>query len=79
MEGQCNNAARLLKIIETHQASQLRQEVLNHPDKFIEMAEQQGYQFAGENLAEEVEKLNEETIASIWNPGIGPRRHLIRR
>jgi hypothetical protein len=79
MEGQCSNAARLLKIIETHQASQLRQQALNNPDKFIEMAGQQGYNFDGQNLAEEVEKLNEETIASIWNPGIGPRRHLIRR
>lgn len=78
MEGQCN-AARLLKIIETHQDSQLRQQALNNPDKFIEMAEKQGYHFAGENLAEEVKKLNQETIASIWNPGIGPRRHLIRR
>jgi DNA-binding IclR family transcriptional regulator len=78
MEAQ-SNAARLIKIIETHQDHQLRQKALQEPEKFIEMAEQQGYCLDRNHLAEEVEKLAQETIASIWNPGIGPRRHLIRR
>lgn len=78
MEAQCN-AARLLKIIETHQDHQLRQKALQEPDKFIAMAEQQGYHLDRSHLAEEVEKLTQETVAAIWNPGIGPRRHLIRR
>jgi hypothetical protein len=79
MEFQNNNAACLLKVIEKHQDAQLRQQAMNEPDQFIKMAEQRGYNFNRQNLEAEVEKLTQEEIAGIWNPGIGPRRHLIRR
>ncbi len=73
------NAARLLKTIHEAQDRQMRLQALDEPKTFINLAEQQGYHFNLNNLAEDVAKLSEEAIASIWNPGIGPRRHLVRR
>jgi hypothetical protein len=73
------NAARLLKNINAEQDRQLRLQALNEPSTFINLAEKQGYRFNAKNLSEEIAKLSEETMASIWNPGIGPRRHLVRR
>ncbi|MGB8702552.1 MAG: Nif11-like leader peptide family natural product precursor [Thermosynechococcaceae cyanobacterium] len=73
------NAARLIKTIEAEQDQQLRQQALNDPNQFVRLAEQQGYRFSPRNLAEEITQLSAEAIAAIWNPGIGPRRHLVRR
>jgi hypothetical protein len=73
------NAARLIKTIHAEQDRQLRLQALQEPNTFIDLAEKQGYHFNPKNLNEDVAKLSEEAIASIWNPGIGPRRHLVRR
>jgi hypothetical protein len=73
------NAARLLKTIHAEQDRQLRLQALNEPSTFINLAEKQGYCFHLKNLSEEMDQLSEEAMASIWNPGIGPRRHLVRR
>jgi hypothetical protein len=73
------NAARLHKEINAQQDLQLRQQALQDPQAFMSLAEQQGYRLNANNLAEEVAKLSAPTIAAIWNPGIGDRRHLVRR
>jgi Nif11 domain len=73
------NAARLIKSVHEAQDRQLRVQALQEPNTFIDLAEKQGYHFNPKNLNEDVAKLSEEAIASIWNPGIGPRRHLVRR
>jgi hypothetical protein len=73
------NAARLIKSIHEAQDRQLRLQALQEPQRFVNLAEKQGYHFNLNNLNEDVDKLSEEAIASIWNPGIGPRRHLVRR
>jgi hypothetical protein len=73
------NAARLHKAIYAAQDRQLRLQALQEPTTFIQLAEQRGYHFGIKNLEEEVANLSAEAIAAIWNPGIGPRRHLVRR
>jgi hypothetical protein len=73
------NAARLHKEINAQQDRQLRQQALQDPQVFVSLAERQGYRLNANNLAEEVAKLSAPTIAAIWNPGIGDRRHLLRR
>lgn len=73
------NAARLLKQLENAQTEQLRQRALQSPKQFITMARKQGYKLGFSNLAEQVSALSEEALASILMPGVGNRRHLIRR
>jgi hypothetical protein len=73
------NAARLIKSVHEAQDRQLRLQALQEPHRFINLAEKQGYHFHLRNLTDDVAQLSEEAIASIWNPGIGPRRHLVRR
>jgi hypothetical protein len=73
------NAARLHKDINAEQDRQLRLQALQDPQTFMSLAEQQGYRLNSNNLAEEVAKLSSPMIAAIWNPGIGDRRHLVRR
>ncbi|WP_404784814.1 hypothetical protein [Altericista sp. CCNU0014] len=73
------NAARLHKEIYAEQDRQLRLQAIQDPQRFVRLAEQQGYRINSNNLASEVAKLSDSTIAAIWNPGIGDRRHLVRR
>lgn len=73
------NAARLFKQVHAEQDRQLRLKAIENPSVFIQLAEQQGYRLDHTNLAAAIENLSDEAIAGIWNPGIGPRRHLVRR
>jgi hypothetical protein len=73
------NAARFIKDICAAEDRQLRQQSLQDPQVFIRQAAQQGYHFDLGNLDAQVATLSEEQLAAIWNPGIGPRRHLLRR
>jgi hypothetical protein len=73
------NAARYFSVLEREQDHQLRQQALNDPQGFVELARQQGHEFSLHQIADEIAKLSSEKIAAIWNPGIGSRRHLIRR
>jgi Nif11 domain len=74
-----NNAAQLFNSLRTVQENQLRAHSLQNPEKFVQIAESRGYNFHINQLAEEVANLSEDELAAIWNPGIGVRRHLIRR
>ncbi|HEY9828293.1 MAG TPA: hypothetical protein V6D19_22875 [Stenomitos sp.] len=73
------NAARLFKQVHAEQDRQLRLQAIENPSVFTQLAEQQGYRLDRTNLASAIESLSDEAIAAIWNPGIGPRRHLVRR
>jgi hypothetical protein len=73
------NAAHFFTTVEREHDRQLRQQALDEPQRFIELAKQQGYQLSLHQLADEIARLSPEAVAAIWNPGIGSRRHLIRR
>jgi hypothetical protein len=73
------NAARFHKEIYAEQDRQLRLQAIQDPQRFIRLAEQQGYKINSNNFASEIAGLSAATIAAIWNPGIGDRRHLVRR
>ena len=73
------NAARLHKDIHAAQDRELRLQAIQDPKMFMNLAAQQGYSLSPNNFIEELSKLSETVIAAIWNPGIGDRRHLVRR
>ncbi|MCM1982021.1 Nif11-like leader peptide family natural product precursor [Lyngbya confervoides] len=73
------NAARLFRRLEDSQAHQLRQRALESPARFVQLAHNHGYSLHLKNLAEEVAALSTDALAAIFTPGVGPRRHLIRR
>jgi hypothetical protein len=73
------NAARLHKDIYAEQDRQLRLQAIQEPQRFMQLAQQQGYKINSHKLTEEIASLSDVSIAAIWNPGIGDRRHLVRR
>ena len=73
------NAARIYKDVEQAEAKQQRQNALNKPESFIKLAATRGYTFTVNGLKAQLNQLSDEELAGIFNPGIPPRRHLIRR
>lgn len=73
------NAAHLYKAVQQHQDRENRAKALSNPDAFMKMAAEQGHHFKANHLEAEVERLSEEEIAAIFNPGLAPRHHLIRK
>jgi predicted ribosomally synthesized peptide with nif11-like leader len=74
-----DNAARLFKAVQQAQASQERQKAIGNPEAFIQLAANSGYSFTVANLQTQISQLSDEEIAAIFNPGLGPRRHLTPR
>ncbi|OUL25509.1 Nif11-like leader peptide family natural product precursor [Nostoc sp. T09] len=70
------NAAQLFKAVKQDQALKERLKATANPDAFIQIAKERGYEFTVEELESEIDKLSEEDLASIVNPGWGPRRHI---
>lgn len=70
------NAAELFKAVKQDQALQQKLRATANPEAFIKIAKERGYDFSVEELEAEIEKLSEEDLAAIVNPGWGPRRHL---
>ncbi|MBE9167132.1 Nif11-like leader peptide family RiPP precursor [Pleurocapsales cyanobacterium LEGE 06147] len=73
------NAARIYKQVEQAQAQQQRQKALSNPEAFIILAAARGYTFTVKDLEAQLSQLSDEEVAGIFNPGIGPRRHLFPR
>ena len=73
------NAARIHKDINVAQDQQLRLRSIEAPLEFIKLAQNQGYVLNPDALEAEIANLSDKEIAAIWNPGIGDRRHLVRR
>jgi Nif11 domain len=42
----------------------------------IELAESYGYKFSSEEFIAELDRLSDETVAKLVNPGVAPRRHI---
>lgn len=70
------NAAQLFKAVKQDQALKQRLKATANPEAFIQIAKERGYDFTVEELEAEIEKLSEEDLAGIVNPGWGPRRHI---
>ncbi|WP_019505115.1 Nif11-like leader peptide family RiPP precursor [Pleurocapsa sp. PCC 7319] len=70
------NAARIYKKLEQAQLEEERQQALSDPEAFIVLAKAKGYTFTVKDLETQICQLSDEELASILNPGIGPRRHL---
>jgi predicted ribosomally synthesized peptide with nif11-like leader len=69
-------AAELLKAIKQDQALKERLRATSDPEAFITIAKERGYDFTVDELEAELDKLSEEDLAAIVNPGWGPRRHI---
>ncbi|MDZ8104316.1 MAG: Nif11-like leader peptide family natural product precursor [Nostoc sp. DedQUE12a] len=70
------NAARLFEAVKRDQALQEKLKATANPEAFINIARERGYEFTLEELDREIDKLSEEDLAAIVNPGWGTRRHL---
>ncbi|MBE9003684.1 Nif11-like leader peptide family RiPP precursor [Fortiea sp. LEGE XX443] len=70
------NAAQLLKAVKEDQALKERLKATANPEAFIKIAKERGYDFTIEEIEAEIDKLSEEDLAAIVNPGWGLRRHI---
>jgi Nif11 domain len=73
------NAAHFFSDVEREEDRQLRLKALEDPTLFMRLAREQGYDLSADCIEDEIAQLSTEMMASIWNPGIGARRHLTRR
>lgn len=74
-----DSASRFFKAAQQDEALQLKLKATTNPETFIKIADEKGYHFTVEELQAQIEKLSPEAIASVINPGVGPRRHLVPR
>jgi predicted ribosomally synthesized peptide with nif11-like leader len=70
------NATRLFQAIKQNQALQQKLKATADPKAFIKTAQECGYDFTADELDSEINKLSEEDLAAIVNPGWGIRRHI---
>ena len=70
------NATRLFEAVKQDQALQQRLKATANPEAFVKIAQERGYDFSVEELESEINKLSEEDLAAIVNPGWGNRRHI---
>ncbi len=73
------NAAQLFKAVKQDNALQEKLKAATDPDAFIQIAQERGYHFTPEELQAEIDKLSEEELAAVINPGIAPRHHILPR
>jgi predicted ribosomally synthesized peptide with nif11-like leader len=73
------NAAQIYKQVEQAQAQQERSKAKSDPEAFVALANARGYALRVEDLETQLDQLSDEEVASIFNPGIGKRRHLFPR
>jgi predicted ribosomally synthesized peptide with nif11-like leader len=72
-------AARFFKAVQHDQGLQQKFKAITDAETFVKMAAERGYNFTTEELEAELEKLSQEELAAVINPGVGPRRHLVPR
>lgn len=73
------NAARFFKAVKQDQALQEKLQAATDPETFVKIAKDRGYNFTSAELDNILKQLSEEEFASVINPGISPRLHLIPR
>ncbi len=74
-----NNAAKLYTAIQKQQALTEQKQAEAKIKNFIEMAEKRGYHYTEEEMKTELSQLSAEELASLINPGVSPRNHLLPR
>ncbi|HIK08959.1 MAG TPA: Nif11-like leader peptide family natural product precursor [Oscillatoriaceae cyanobacterium M33_DOE_052] len=74
-----SNAAKIFKTVAEAQATAEKKQAMAHPDKIIKIARQRGYKFSKNQIKKEIPQLSEEELASLLNPGVSPRHHLLPR
>jgi hypothetical protein len=73
------HAAELFKAVTKDQTRQYKLEVMNNPKIFIQVASARGYKISEDTLEHTLNRLSEDELASILNPGVGSRKRLIPR
>lgn len=73
------NAAKIFKTVRQEEVLTNKQKALKHPRRFLKVAKEQGYNFTLDNLEAQIDKLSEEELAALMNPGVGPRQRLVAR
>ncbi len=73
------NAAKLYTAILAQQAVTEQKQAEEKIKNFLEMAEKRGYHYTEEEIKAELSQLSAEELASLINPGVGPRHHLLPR
>lgn len=73
------NAARLFKAVKQDQVLKAKLKATDDPETFVKIARDGGYNLTVEELETEIHKMSEEELASVVNPGMGSRMHLIPR
>lgn len=73
------NAARFFKTLRQDQGLKEKLKATTDPETFVKIAQERGYNFTVAELDSAINNLSEEEFASVINPGIGPRLHLIPR
>lgn len=72
-------AAELLKAIKQHESTQLKLQAMNSPHQFVQIAAKHGYELTPDDLDIQINQFSDSELASMMNPGIGKRQHLIPR
>jgi len=73
------HAARFFKAVREDAALKDRLKATTDPDSFLKIAEQRGYHFTLDELEKEISEMSHEEVASVINPGVAPRRHIMPR
>lgn len=73
------NAAKLYTAIQEQQALTEQKQAEEKITNFLEMAEKRGYHYTEEEIKTELSHLSAEELASLINPGVSPRNHLLPR
>ena len=73
------SAARLFKSVQQDQGLKEKLKATTDPERFVKIAEENGYHFTVKELETTISKLSEEEFAAVVNPGMAPRRHILPR
>lgn len=73
------NAASFFKAVQYDEALKAKLKATDDPEAFIQIAAERGYNFTVAELDKEISKLSPEEFASVINPGVSPRRHIMPR
>jgi len=72
------NAAKLYTAVQQQQELTEKKAEQNI-ENLIAMAEDRGYHYSKQEIEQELSHLSEEELASLINPGVGPRHHILAR
>ena len=73
------NAAKLYTAVQKQQALSEKKRAEKNLDNLVQMAEKRGYNYTQQQIKQELSQLTQEELASLMNPGVGPRQHLFAR